>query len=110
VSQKACVLGLGLMGSRAALRLTEKGQHVVAWNRTVLPPGNKIASVATLAPSPSEAVKNASAVLLFLHNADAVFETLLSSGASVSGGTKGAENGALLEATYAGDITPAKTT
>lgn len=79
---KTCVLGLGLMGSRAAIRLAEKGHDVVAWNRTALTTGHKVATVSTLASSPCEAVKGAAVVLLFLHNADAVCEVLLTSGAS----------------------------
>jgi len=132
VDQQTCVLGLGLMGRRAVMRLAEKGHEVVAWNRTALAPADKIANVAALALSPCEAVKGASVVLLFLHDADAVFDVLLHSGAAeclavdcliadmgtnspqaarhvasqlpnsvrfadapVSGGAKGAEDGAL---------------
>lgn len=80
MSQRTCVLGLGLMGRRAALHLAKNGHEVVAWNRTAVAPGDQIANVMTLAPSPCEAVKDASVVLLFLHDANAVFDVLLSSG------------------------------
>lgn len=84
MGQKTCVLGLGLMGSRAALRLAEKGHEVVAWNRTALSPDDKIAQVSTLVSSPTDAVKGAAVVLLFLHDADAVIDVLLKSGVADS--------------------------
>jgi len=79
---KTCVLGLGLMGRRAVVRLAETGHDVVAWNRSALTDQNDISRVATLAASPCEAVKDCSVVLLFLHDMDAVNDVLLKSGAA----------------------------
>ncbi len=80
--RKICVLGLGLMGKRIVLRLTEKGHNVVAWNRTPLPLDNPISKVATLASSPCEAVKNASVIFALLHDGEAVEDVLIRSGAA----------------------------
>ncbi len=84
MSRRTCVLGLGLMGRRAARRLAEQGHDVVAWNRSPLETIADLADVVTLASSPREAVSEAALVLLFLHDADAVEDVLLNSGAAQS--------------------------
>ncbi|HHG90814.1 MAG TPA: NAD(P)-dependent oxidoreductase [Devosia sp.] len=80
MSEKLCVLGLGLMGSRVAKRLAAKRHHVIAWNRSSGPRTKEIASVARLASSPNEAVREASVVLLLLHDAKAVDDVLFCRG------------------------------
>jgi len=80
--RKTCVLGLGLMGSRVALRLAESGRDVVAWNRTPLAATNSLRDFATLAATPCEAVKGAEVIFLFLHDGEAVVDVLLKSGAA----------------------------
>jgi len=80
--RKTCILGLGLMGGRAARRLADQGHNIVAWNRSALAADNTVAEFATLAASPAEAVAGASVVLLFLHDAKAVEDVLLNSGAA----------------------------
>ncbi len=81
MNQKICILGLGLMGRRAVLRLAKLGHEMVAWNRSQGAGIEAVASVATIASSPREAVQGASAVLLFLHDAKAVSDVLITSGA-----------------------------
>jgi len=79
--KKTCVLGLGLMGRRAVVRLVGQGHEVVAWNRTTGPEFDEIAKIATLAKSPCDAVQDAATVVIFLHDAQAVVDVLLTSGA-----------------------------
>ena len=65
VSDKAAVLGLGIIGSRALARLVDVGWNVAAWNRS--PKG-----LAGETRNPDEAVDGAAVVSLYLKDAPAV--------------------------------------
>ena len=65
VSDKAAVLGLGIIGSRALARLVDVGWNVAAWNRS--PKG-----LAGETRNPDEAVGGAAVVSLYLKDAPAV--------------------------------------
>lgn len=77
--QHYAVLGLGLMGSRIATRLAALGHHVTGWNRTFSDGLADRCAGVDIKASPSEAVRNAQAVLLLLHDADAVREVITNS-------------------------------
>ena len=79
---KICILGLGLMGSRAAARLVDCGQQVVAWNRTSGAATQSVGRFATIAATSSEAVAQADTVLMFLHDAEAVDDVIFKQGAA----------------------------
>ncbi len=82
--QKICVLGLGLMGSRVAERLAANGHEIVAWNRSTGPRTEAVSKFTRLAATPSQAVQEASIVLLLLHDAGAVDDVLFAGGAADS--------------------------
>jgi len=80
MGQKFCVLGLGLMGSRVAKRLAEKGHDVTGWNRTAGAHLDDLSRIITLANNPCEAVKGANIVLLYLHDGQSVRDVILNRG------------------------------
>lgn len=63
--RRVAVLGLGIIGSRACLRLVEAGWNVAAWNRT--PKG-----VAYEVATPEEAVSGAEIISIYLKDSPAV--------------------------------------
>lgn len=67
--KKVAVLGLGIIGSRACLRLAEEGWNVSCWNRT--PKG-----LPGEADSPEVAVNGAEIISIYLKDAPAVRETV----------------------------------
>lgn len=71
------VLGIGIMGEQAAIRLLKAEREVVVYNRTI----EKIERVkkqgALVATTPGEAIQNSEAVLLFLADAEAIRQVLL---------------------------------
>lgn len=77
---KTAVLGLGLMGSEIALRLTRQGREVVCWNR-----GAERAAAArerglSVRASAADAIGESELTLLVLSDADAIRATLFESG------------------------------
>ncbi len=82
MSEKYCVLGLGIMGSRVAARLAKNGYDVVGWNRTLGPHLDDLAKTVPLASSPCEAVQDADIILMFLHDGPAVRQVLIENGAA----------------------------
>ena len=66
---RAAVLGLGIIGSRAAASLAEAGWQVACWNRT---PKSALGETST----PEEAVVGATVVSIFLKDAPAVREVV----------------------------------
>lgn len=66
-SSKVAVLGLGIIGSRAAARLADAGWNVACWNRT--PKG-----AAGEMPGPAEAAEGAAVVSIYLKDAPALRE------------------------------------
>jgi 3-hydroxyisobutyrate dehydrogenase len=70
--QRVTVLGTGLIGSVAAVRLAEAGHEVTAWNRTAAKAEPLRTHGVVVAGSPAEAVRGADAVLLFLLDEHAV--------------------------------------
>ena len=66
---RAAVLGLGIIGSRACSRLLESGWNVTCWNRT--PKG-----LPGEAESPAAAVQNAAVISIYLKDSQAVRETV----------------------------------
>jgi 3-hydroxyisobutyrate dehydrogenase/glyoxylate/succinic semialdehyde reductase len=66
-SSKVAVLGLGIIGSRAAARLADSGWNVACWNRT--PKG-----VAGEMQGPAEAADGAAVVSIYLKDAPALRE------------------------------------
>lgn len=73
VSDRAAVLGLGIIGSRAYAKLAEAGLDVVCWNRT---PKEVPGACATAA----EAVEHAGIISLYLKDAPALREVMESIG------------------------------
>lgn len=69
VTDKAAVLGLGIIGSRAGERLAGAGWNVARWNRT--PKG-----LENEASSPEEAVEGASVISIYLKDAPALREVV----------------------------------
>jgi 3-hydroxyisobutyrate dehydrogenase/glyoxylate/succinic semialdehyde reductase len=69
VIDKAAVLGLGIIGSRASERLLGAGWNVARWNRT--PKG-----LAGEVSSPEEAVEGASVISIYLKDAPALREVV----------------------------------
>jgi 3-hydroxyisobutyrate dehydrogenase/glyoxylate/succinic semialdehyde reductase len=67
-SEKAAVLGLGIIGSRAFARLVETGWSVSSWNRTAKGLQGEVSD-------PAEAISGARWISLYLKDAPAVRET-----------------------------------
>ena len=77
---KACVLGLGIVGSRASARLRAAGWTVSCWNRTPK-------SLPGEAESPEEAVRDAAIVSLYLRDAPAVRDVVVRAESALAEGT-----------------------
>jgi 2-hydroxy-3-oxopropionate reductase len=69
-------IGTGLMGKPMAMNLIKAGYHVTVWNRTPSKALDLMGAGARLAKSPSEAVRNAEAVILMLENGAIISELL----------------------------------
>lgn len=77
--KKAAVLGLGIIGSRAASRLADAGWEVARWNRT--PKG-----LPGEAASPAEAVAGAAVISIYLKDSPAVREVFAAIADSLESG------------------------
>jgi 3-hydroxyisobutyrate dehydrogenase/glyoxylate/succinic semialdehyde reductase len=66
-TKRAAVLGLGIIGSRAASRLADAGWQVACWNRT--PKG-----LPGETPTPEDAVRDAAVISIYLKDVPAVRE------------------------------------
>src|SRR4029077_18327490 len=69
VRQNAGVIGLGIIGSRAAANLRKAGYQTWVWNRTPRPEPNFLASAA-------EVVESAKNIQLFVSDGPALLETI----------------------------------
>lgn len=67
--KRAAVLGLGIIGSRACVRLTEAGWRVSCWNRTPKGFGGEAAA-------PEEAIEGAAVISIYLKDVPAVREVV----------------------------------
>lgn len=83
-------LGLGIMGSRMAARLSAASATVVAWNRTTETARNWAREhSATWAPTPAEAVAGATACFSMVVDGDQVERLLLGPGGAADGAPDG---------------------
>ena len=69
VSEKAAVIGLGIIGSRASERLADAGWNVARWNRTPKGLTHEVSS-------PEEAVDGASVISIYLKDTPALREVV----------------------------------
>jgi 3-hydroxyisobutyrate dehydrogenase-like beta-hydroxyacid dehydrogenase len=70
------VIGLGPMGQAMAATLLEAGHPVTLWNRTPSRAANLVASGATLAPTPADAVATSGLTILSLTDYQAMYDIL----------------------------------
>jgi 2-hydroxy-3-oxopropionate reductase len=73
-------LGIGLMGRPMAMNLVKTGYQVTVWNRTVSKAADLASAGARLAKSPSDAVRQAEAVILMLDTGAVVTDVLFAHG------------------------------
>ncbi len=71
------ILGTGLMGSAAALRLHEQGEDVIAWNRDEQKARGRLQPQVTVIGDLHDAVNQAATLLLFLSDVMAIEDVLL---------------------------------
>lgn len=73
-------LGLGIMGSRMAANLLERGHEVNVWNRTRGPEAQLVGRGARAASSPADAAEGVDCVVAMLTGPDAVDQVLFGEG------------------------------
>ncbi len=78
---KIAFLGTGIMGAPMACHLQAGGNEVSVWNRTAAKAEQLSGKVSDVAASPSEAAKQAEAVVVMVSDDDACEESLFGSGA-----------------------------
>ncbi|MFD3416681.1 NAD(P)-dependent oxidoreductase [Streptomyces decoyicus] len=81
------VIGLGPMGQAMTRTLLASGHRVTVWNRTASRADGVVTDGATLAVTPSEAVKASDLVILSLTDYQAMYDVLDSATASLAGRT-----------------------
>jgi 3-hydroxyisobutyrate dehydrogenase-like beta-hydroxyacid dehydrogenase len=81
------VIGLGLMGSALAKAFVEKGHSVTVWNREPARVEPLVATGATGAPTPADAVRSSGTVVVCVSDYDAVGDVLDAAGEALAGRT-----------------------
>jgi 3-hydroxyisobutyrate dehydrogenase len=109
--------GTGRMGTAMALRLLERGHHVMVWNREPGKTATATAAGASVAATPATLARSSDAIISILTNATAVRRVYTGKNGLLSGTTAGklfiemstvrAEDH-LLECPVSGTVTPAR--